>query len=149
MGSCFSDKAVQEPVVNLKKVRLLGLDKTKISLEGNLEIFNPQDLSSRFLGYNFQLDVEGQRLLVGTSNQPFSVPAKGTFSIAIPATILYADLLTLSKKELLGRDLKYRLFGTVIMDSWMAKLPLPFSYEGSFNLSEWIKEQARGFWEGV
>jgi LEA14-like dessication related protein len=148
-GLYFSEQTFQKPVVNLKKVRIIGIDQTAVFLEGTLAIFNPNDLSSRFSGYNYQVEVEGQRLLTGTSDQPFTIPAQGTFSITIPATILLADLLTLSNKELFNRDLKYRLTGTVLLDSWIGKLPLPFSYEGTLNLSERLRENVREFLEGL
>jgi LEA14-like dessication related protein len=146
---CPLSQAFQTPVVNLKKVRIIGVDQTAITLEGILEIFNPNDLSSRFSGYTYQVEVEGQQLLTGQSDQPFTVPSQGTFSITIPATILFEDLLAVSKKELFNRYLNYRLTGTVLLDSWIGKLPLPYSHEGTINLSEWLRGHVREFLEGL
>jgi Late embryogenesis abundant protein. len=98
---CSLSYAFQNPTVDLKKVRIVSMDQRAVSLEGTLEIFNPNDLSSRFAGYTYQLEVEGQRLLTGTLDQPFSVPAQGTFPITIPATILLEDILALNKKTFL------------------------------------------------
>jgi LEA14-like dessication related protein len=145
----FSGQDLQPPVVDLKKVRIVGMDQRAVSLEGTLEIFNPNDLSSRFSGYTYQVEVEGQRLMTGQSDQAFTIPAQGTFSITIPATILLEDLMILSNKELFNRDLKYRLTGTALLASWIGKVPLPFSYEGTFNLSERLREHVREFLEGL
>ncbi|MBA4393503.1 MAG: hypothetical protein C0407_08110 [Desulfobacca sp.] len=149
LWGCSSGQAIQTPEVNLKKVRIVGMDQMAVSLEGTLEIFNPNDRRSRFSGYTYQLEVEGQRLLTGQSDQPFIVPSRDTFSIIIPATILVEDLLNVSKKELFNRDLKYGLTGTVLLDSWIGKFPLPFFYEGTFNLSERLRENVREFLEGL
>ncbi|OGP49869.1 MAG: hypothetical protein A2Y79_02700 [Deltaproteobacteria bacterium RBG_13_43_22] len=133
----------------LKKVRVVGMDQTTVTLEGTLEILNPNDRDRRFSGYRFQLDVEGQRLLTGESNRPFDIPALESASITVPAVIRFQDLLTLNRKGLLTRDLNYLLFGTVFLDSWMGNLSLPFAYEDTLNLPDLLREKTRLFLQGL
>jgi LEA14-like dessication related protein len=149
MGVSCSKFTFQQPVVKSLAIRIKGLDRSALVLEGKLEVFNPNELSTRFSGYIFRLDLEGQRVLGGQSDQAFTVPAQETFSVIIPATILFKDLLALSRKELLNRDLKYRIEGSVIVDSGISGLTLPFSSEGTINLSEWVKGQVRDFLGGM
>jgi LEA14-like dessication related protein len=143
LGACSSGESYKKPEVELKKVRITQIYSEAVALEGILEIYNPNDLSSRFSGYRYQLDLEGQRLLTGTSSQSFEIQAQNTFSITIPAHIRFQDFLTLSKKELFNRDLIYRLSGTIFLDSWMGQLPLPFLFEGTINLSDYLREKTR------
>jgi len=139
-GSAFND-----PEVELKQVRIIGMDQSAVALEGTLEIKNPNDLAARFSGYDYQLDVEGQRLSFGRSGQPFQIPALGTVTMTVPATVLFDDLFAVGRKGIFGRDLVYVLKGTAFLDSFLGKIPLPFSYQDTFNLSDLLREKTRQF----
>jgi LEA14-like dessication related protein len=149
LWGCSSGFAFQNPTIELKKVRIIGVDQKTFSLEGTLEINNPNDLSSRFSGYQYRFDVEGQRLASGESDRAFEVPAQGTFSLVVPATIQLEALQDLSQKEPFNRDLSYLLSGKVYLNSWFGKMPLPFSFEGSFNLSDFLREKTSRFLQGL
>ncbi len=148
-GVCFAVDEFKNPEIELKTVRIVEIDQSAVTLEGTLEIKNPNDLRTKFSGYRFQLEVEGQRLTNGESNRPFQIPALRTVLITIPATMLFEDLISLSKKGIFYRDLNYLFSGTVFLDSWLAKIPLPFSYQGTINLSELIREKTRQFLLGL
>lgn len=132
----------------MKTVQILGIDQSAVTLEGTLEIKNPNDQGTRFSGYQYQLEVEGQRLTTGESNRPFQIPALGTVTLTIPATVLLEDLSALLGKGILTRDLVYVLKGTAILDSWLGKIPLPFTYQNTINLSDLLREKTRRFLQG-
>ncbi len=144
-----SGYAFKNPDIELKQVRILGLDQSAVDLEGTLEIKNPNDLAARFSGYDYQLDVEGQRLTTGNSRQPFQIPALGTVTMAVPATVLFDDLFAVARKGVFARDLVYVLKGTVVLDSFLGKIPLPFSYQDTINLSELLREKTHQFFQGL
>jgi LEA14-like dessication related protein len=148
LWTCPSVYGFKNPEIELKTVHILGIDQSAVTLEGTLEIKNPNDLSTRFSGFQYQFEVEGQRLSTGESSQPFQIPALKTVLIAIPATILFEDLFALGKKGILNRDLMYVLKGTAILDTWLGKIPLPFSYQGTLNLSDLLREKTRQFLQG-
>lgn len=129
----------------MKTVYILEIDQSSVTLEGTLEIKNPNDLGTKFSGYQYQLDVDGQRLSNGESKQPFQIPALSTITLTIPATLLFEDLMALGNKGIFNRDLIYVLKGTAILDSWIGKIPLPFSYQGTINLSDLLREKTRQF----
>jgi LEA14-like dessication related protein len=137
------------PEIELKTVQILGIDQSTITLEGTLEIKNPNDLGTRFSGYQYQLEVEGQRLTSGESKQPFQIPALSAVTLTVPATVLLEDLMSLSKKGIFNRDLVYVLKGTAVLDSFMGKIPLPFSYQNTINLSDLLREKTRRFLQGL
>jgi LEA14-like dessication related protein len=143
-----SSEGFENPEVDLKDVRIVGIDESAVDLEGILEIKNPNDLGARFAGYQYQLDVEGQHLSSEESHRPFQIPASGTVTLPIPARVLLDDLLALGKKGIFNRDLVYVLKGTVILDSKFGKFPLPFSHQGTFNLSDLLREKTRRFLQG-
>ena len=149
LWGCSSGFAFQNPNIELKKVQIIGMDQKTFSLEGTLEINNPNDLRSRFSGYQYRFDVEGQRLASGVSDRAFEVPALGTFSITVPATIQLEALQDLSQKEPFTRNLSYLLSGKVYLNSWLGKTSLPFSFEGSFNLADFLREKTRQFLQGL
>ena len=150
--SCLSGspgQAFKDPEVELQKVRILQVGPEALLLEGDLEIFNPNEGKKSFSGYRYQLEVEGQRLMSGESDQPFEIPARGTALISIPATIRYDDLSALSQKELRAGNLVYILSGTVLLKTWIGTIPLPFSYRNSVNLPNLLREKAREFLQGL
>ena len=133
----------------MKTVRIVEMDRSAVTLEGTLEIKNPNDLGTKFSGYQYQLDVEGQRLSTGESKRPFQIPALSTVTLTIPATILFDDLIALGKKGIFSRDLIYVLKGTAFLDSLLGKIPLPFSYQDTINLSDLLREKTRQFLQGL
>ncbi len=139
----------KNPEMELKSVRLVEIDESAVTLEGTLEIKNPNDLATKFSGYQYQLDVEGQRLSTGKSDHPFQIPALSSVSLTIPATVLLEDLTELGKKGIFNRDLVYVLKGTATLDSWLGKIPLPFSYQDTINLTDLIREKTRQFLQGL
>jgi LEA14-like dessication related protein len=147
--ACPSVYGFKNPEIEIKIVRIVGIDQSAVTLEGTLDIFNPNEMGSRFSGYRYQLEVEGQRLTTGESDHPFKIPASGTVSITIPATLLIEDLMTLGKKGFFNRDLTYILSGTVFLDSWIGKISLPFSYQETINISDLLREKTRQFLQGL
>ena len=146
---CPSVYGFKNPEIALKDVQILDIDQSTLTLEGTLEIKNPNDLATKFSGYQYQLDVEGQRLSTGESNHPFQIPALSTVTLTVPATVLLEDLLALGKKGIFNRDLVYVLKGTAFLDSWLGKIPLPFSYQDTINLSDLIREKTKQFLRGL
>ncbi len=136
LWTCPSCYGFKNPEIELKRVLIVEMDRSSVTLEGTLEIKNPNDPGTKFSGYQYQLDVEGQRLSTGESKHPFQIPALSTVTLKIPATMLFEGLIALSKKGIFNRDLIYVLKGTAIMDSWIGKIPLPFSYQDTINLSD-------------
>ncbi|MEW6186007.1 MAG: LEA type 2 family protein [Thermodesulfobacteriota bacterium] len=146
---CPCLQAFTTPEVDLQDVNIVGMDRETLDLEGVLKIRNPNDLGAKFSGYQFQLEVEGQRLSQGESNRPFQIPASGAVTLAIPATVLWDDLLAVGRKGILGRDLVYVLKGTAFLDSILGKIPVPFSHQDTFNLADLLREKTRRFFQGL
>jgi len=143
--ACYPAQAYKNPEVELKKVRITQINPEAVVLEGTLEIFNPNDLGLRFSGYDYQLTVEGQRLITGESDRPFEIGAQKSSIITLPAVIRFADLSALLEKDLFTRDIAYLLSGTVHLKSWIGTFDFPFSNQGTFNLSDLMREKAREF----
>jgi LEA14-like dessication related protein len=149
LGTCPSVYGFKNPEIELKTVQILGIDQSAVTLEGTLEIKNPNDQGTRFSGYQYQLEVEGQRLTTGESNRPFQIQALGAVTLTIPATVLLEDLSALLGKGILNRDLVLVLKGTAVLDSWLGKIPLPFTYQNTINLSDLLREKTRQFLQGL
>jgi LEA14-like dessication related protein len=146
---CSSGYGFKNPEIELKTVHILEIDQSSVTLEGTLEIKNPNDLGTKFSGYQYQLDVDGQRVSTGESKQPFQIPALSTITLTIPATLLFEDLMALEKRGIFNRDLIYVLKGTATLDTWLGKIPLPFSYQDTINISDLLRENTRRFLQGL
>lgn len=139
----LSAQAYENPEVIVKKVRIILVTSEAILLEGTLEIVNPNNLGLRFSGYDYQLKVEGQRLITGQSDRPFEIGAQKRSLIALPATIRFDDLSAMLEKDLFSGDIVYLLSGTVHLKSWIGTVDYPFSHEGTLNLPDFMREKAR------
>jgi LEA14-like dessication related protein len=143
LSACTSNQDEQNSKVELKKVRIAQVTADAVYLEGTLEIFNPNDKTLRFSGYDYQLSVEGRRLISGESDKPFEIAAQTWTRINLPATVRFEDLKALAAKDPFSRDIAYRFWGTVHLQSFFGSVPLAFSQQGTFNLSEYLREKAK------
>jgi LEA14-like dessication related protein len=147
-NACTAEEAYQKPEITLKKVTVTTIYQNAVDLEATLDIFNPNDTAGRVLGYRYQLDLEGHKMATGEDQQPFTVPAQKSSRLLIPATIHYKDLNAFFPEGLLKQNLKYVLSGTVFLEVFFWKHPVPFTYEGTINLAELVNDQIRSLFPG-
>ncbi|HMK66584.1 MAG TPA: LEA type 2 family protein, partial [Thermodesulfobacteriota bacterium] len=131
------------PQVEITKVRVVKITSKAVVLEGTLDLYNPNDQSLQFSGYEYTLVVENRKLVTGESKEPMEIAGLKHSTIVLPATIRFEDLSALLADDLLNRNISYRLSGTVHFNHAFGTTPLSFSQEGTFNLSEVLKEKVR------
>ena len=141
LGACSSGWFFKNPVVEFKKVRVMEITAEAVVLEGTLDLFNPNEQALQFSGYDYTLQVQERGLIRGESREPFEIGKQKHSVITLPATIRFDDLSALLAGDLLGRDIPYRLSGTVHFKSYLGTTPLAFSHQGTFNLSEFLKRK--------
>jgi hypothetical protein len=149
LAACPPVHAFEQPEVSIKQVQIIRVYQNALDLQATLEIYNPNDLGTRATGYWYQMDVEGQKLAMGESNRPFDIPALKTFILTVPATIYFRDLSGPAAKNPFQDTLSYLFFGRVYLDTFFGKTTLPFSHQGVFNLSDYLRDQTRRLLQGL
>jgi LEA14-like dessication related protein len=130
----------KNPQVELTKVRVVQITSKSVVLEGTLDLYNPNDQTLRFSGYEYTLLVETRKVVTGESKEPLEIAGLKHSIIILPATIGLEDLSALLSGDLLNRNISYRLSGTIYFNHSFGTTPFSFSQEGTFNLSEVLKE---------
>ena len=120
------------PQVSVVSIQLVGGNFLQQNFLVKLNIQNPNDRPLPVNGLHVELNVAGQRLASGVSNQPFVVPAHGEnqFDMTVRASMALA-LLTLSQSNSTSRTIDYDMTGGASLDLPFLR-ELPFKQQGSF-----------------
>ncbi len=132
--STLGRAAFQNPVVNLRDVRVLGLGTTGGQLEVQLGVYNPN---------NYRLDATrlSYRVFVGDSvgvangqvETRQTVQAGDSTIVKIPVSFTYAGLGAAATQLLRTGAVTYRVLGDVTVGSAVGNFTVPYSTSGQFN----------------
>lgn len=121
---------VQRPEVKKVSVSVTGLDFQKADLRFDLEVENAGSGTLTVAGYDYELQVDGQPFLRGTSQAGFDLPPHAVTVVQVPVSVQYGDLL---KKlvSLKGRaEVPYNLAVTLTVRTSLGEIHLPLQKEG-------------------
>lgn len=130
----------RQPEVNLQGVEIGGLGLRGGTLVVNVEIINPNRfaLSANQLRYDLQIggseepgDTVWTQFASGTYDQPFSVPAGDTATVAIPVEFSYTGLGSAANSLLRSGTFDYRATGTVDVRTPLGSREVPFRRQGT------------------
>jgi len=132
--SALGRAAFQNPVVNLRDVRVLGLGTQGGQLEVQLGVYNPN---------NFRLDATRMtyRVFVGDSvglasgavDTRQTVQATDSTIVKIPVSFTYSGLGAAATQLLRTGAVNYRVLGDVTVGSAVGNFTVPYSASGTFN----------------
>lgn len=132
--SALGRAAFQNPVVNLRDVRVLGLGTTGGQLEVQLGVHNPN---------NFRLDATRltYRVFVGDTigvaggalDTQTTVQAGDSTIVRIPVSFTYAGLGAAATQLLRTGAVTYRVAGDVTVGSAVGNFTVPYTASGQFN----------------
>lgn len=131
--STLGRAAFQDPVVNLRDVRVLGLGTTGGQLEVQLGVYNPN---------NYRLDATRltYRVFVGDSvglangflDTRQTVQAQDSSIIKIPVSFTYAGLGAAATQLLRTGAVNYKVAGDVTVGSAVGNFTVPYQTSGTF-----------------
>ncbi len=107
--SLTTRKVFAEPDYELSAVRFIDIDMERLNLEVDLKISNPNYISLQFQNVNYQLNIDGSRVLSGVLTEALEVPAKGEYMVTIPFTVRLDKLENGALNLMMSRRLKYAL----------------------------------------
>jgi LEA14-like dessication related protein len=132
--SALGRAAFQNPVVNLRDVRVLGLGTTGGQLEVHLGVYNPNNyrLDATRLTYRvFVGDSVG--LANGALDTHTAVQAGDSTIVRIPVSFTYSGLGAAATQLLRTGAVNYRVAGDVTVGSVVGNFTVPYSTTGQFN----------------
>src|SRR5919198_5680874 len=132
--SALGRAAFQNPVVNLRDVRVLGLGTSGGQLEVALGVYNPNNyrLDATRLTYRvFVGDSVG--LANGAVDTRTTVQAGDSTIVKIPVSFTYSGLGAAATQLLRTGSVNYRVAGDVTVGSVVGNFTVPYSASGTFN----------------
>ena len=124
----------QNPIVNLRDVRVMSLGATGGNLEVHLGVYNPNNfrLDASQMRYNLFVG-DSVRMADGTVDTRTSVQAGDSTSVTIPVSFTYAGLGAAASQLLRTGAVNYRVTGDVTVSSVAGNFTVPFSATGRYD----------------
>ena len=132
--SALGRAAFQNPVVNLRDVRVLGLGTQGGNLEVQLSVYNPN---------NYRLDATRltYRVFVGDSvgvangaiDTQTSVQAGDSTVVRVPVAFTYSGVGAAAMQLMRTGSVNYRVAGDVTVGSVVGNFTVPYNATGQFN----------------
>jgi LEA14-like dessication related protein len=133
---------LQPPKVTFKSLAF-GLPTAQgLPLECTLLVANPNPQDLRILGYDYELQLEGQEVLRGESRGEVTLPARGQTLVTVPILVKLRALPGLLPSILKDEKLHYQVAGGVRLASLLGGFRVPFHFQGQMTPKEG-REQLR------
>ena len=127
-------QAFQNPVVNLRDVRLLGLGTTGGNLEVHLSVYNPNNYRLDATRLTYRVFVgDTVNVAGGALDTRSTVEAGDTTIVKIPVSFSYAGVGAAGMQLLRTGSVAYRVAGDVTVGSIVGNFTVPYSATGQFN----------------
>lgn len=83
---------IQQPVVNIEKVRFTGMSFEALDLAFDLKITNPNPISATLAGFDYDFQIGDASFLRGNQEKQLTLQARGESLLEIPLTLNFKDL---------------------------------------------------------
>ena len=122
---------MDKPSASISGVRLQGLTLDSATLVFDVDVSNPYTVPLPLVNVAYGLSSKGSKFLDGTADVQGSVPAKGTKTIQLPATVAFSSLLKSVSGVKLGSIVPYTAeLGLSVDAPAVGRLTLPIKKEG-------------------
>lgn len=134
----------RKPELSFREVRLTSWSLDKVDLELVYELHNPYDVALRLDRVDYQLEVEGRRLVSGMPQKGLKVRGRGKQLLRFPATVHFLDVVP-AVKALFSKDsLRYRASGSLGVGTPLGIVALPLSHSGQIEVPKLPKIEITG-----
>ena len=132
--SALGRAAFQNPVVNLRDVRLLGLGTQGGNLEVQLGVYNPNNYRLDATRLTYRVFV-GDSVSVGSGaiDTQTTVQAGDSTIVRVPIAFTYAGVGAAAMQLMRTGSVTYRVGGDVTVGSPVGNFTVPYSATGQFN----------------
>ena len=127
-------QAFQDPVVDLRDVRVLGLGTSGGQLEVALGVYNPNGYRLDATRLTYRVFVGDEVSMAnGTLDTRTTVQANDTTVVKIPVSFTYSGLGKAASQLLQTGAVDYRVAGDVTVGTVVGNFTVPYSAKGRFN----------------
>ena len=132
--SALGRQAFEQPVVNLRDVRVRGLGITGGSLDVMLNVYNPNHyrLDATRLTYRVALAGDSITIAGGALDSRFTVQESDSTIVTIPVSFTYAGVGAAGRSILATGAVNYHVLGDVTVGSPVGNFTVPYSSTGRF-----------------
>jgi len=135
-SSCASlNKRLETPSIHIVDIELKELKPLEAIFNVQLRVLNPNDIAISAKGINCDLEINGNHLASGVSNEVTEIPAFGTAILPIE---VYSSALAIVRNIIALSDqgtFKYRIKGRLRFEAGTSIFPyIPFESEGDLNI---------------
>ena len=132
--SALGRQAFQNPVVNLRDVRVLGLGTAGGQLEVQLGVYNPNNYRLDATRLTYQVFIgDNVGLANGALDTRTTVQAGDSTIVKIPVSFTYSGLGAAATQLLRTGAVNYKVAGDVTVGSVVGNFTVPYSASGQFN----------------
>jgi len=132
--SALGRQAFQNPVVNLRDVRVLGLGTSGGNLEVQLSVYNPNNFRLDATRMTYRVFVgDSVGLATGAVDTRTTVQAADSTIVKIPVSFTYSGLGAAASQLLRTGAVNYKVNGDVTVGSVVGNFTVPYSTTGQFN----------------
>jgi LEA14-like dessication related protein len=127
-------QAFQNPIVNLRDVKVMSLGTTGGNLEVALGVYNPNNfrLDATQMKYNVFVG-DSVRMANGTVDAQTTVQAGDSTIVKIPVSFTYMGLGAAASQLMRTGAVNYRVSGDVTVGSVAGNFTVPFSTTGRYD----------------
>ncbi|WP_170245556.1 LEA type 2 family protein [Fodinibius salinus] len=123
---------VQKPRLSVDDVRVTGFNFNEIELTYNIKIDNPNPVSLQMVGYDYNLDINGNSFIQGDQQEGINIEASGVSMFEVPITVnfneLYRSIKGLAQKD----ESSYRFISHLAFDMpTLGRTEIPVGKQGS------------------
>jgi LEA14-like dessication related protein len=131
--STLGKAGFEQPVVNLKDVKIRGLGLTGGNLDVQLSVYNPNQyrLDATRLTYKVLVG-DSVNVASGLLDQRFTVQDKDSTTVTIPVSFTYTGIGEAGRQLLQMGAVNYRVLGDVTVGSVVGNFTIPYSSSGRF-----------------
>ena len=132
--SALGRQAFEQPIVNLRDVRVRGLGITGGSLDVMLNVYNPNHYRLDATRLTYRVDLAGDSITIasGALDSRFTVQESDSTIVTIPVSFTYAGVGAAGRSILATGAVNYHVMGDVTVGSPVGNFTVPYSSTGRF-----------------
>lgn len=133
---CGCSAFVEKPRVDLKEVRVAGVDGEGIDIDFLLSVTNPNSFDLTLNEYVYDLRLLALPLTHGSSQQPQRFPGRTTTDTLVIAKVPYSSLLEIIKRRPNLTSIPYQLDADLKIGTSYAEFSVPVTKSGFLDVPE-------------
>jgi len=131
--SALGRQIFQNPVVNLRDVRVTGVGLTGASLDVVLNVYNPNHYRLDLGRLTYQLNVEGTQLATGTYETSTSFAEGDTTMVRLPISLTYSGIGSAARQLMNSGAVNYTVRGDVGVRTPIGSYTVPYQSTGRYS----------------